>query len=358
MHHSYSLADYFKRGHTLSFDGHCTENVEMLRARSAALLPSRGPSYPCTPLDLSADLAAENIMRRTLHSRILERNPDAFHRRCGQESAGALLKQKKELEALLGDLHPDKDTNDIDKSKTLTFSIKRRMEEQAKLTKAERDFQNLAPMEDFIRPKDSSTARSTGYEKGHIRSLLNLDIYGPADSLMAARQRDSGELPLQPNVDRYSDFQPRVGSPAISRASTASSEMEFWQCGSRASTPTASSVSSFGLPNMTSNLSTSSRSYAQSLADTKPLSLRKSTEGVPNTRILPQDRMQVDAFVRRKEFQKSYARRLEDHRQDRQQQREITRALRRKAAIAHAERQAIRDFEKKLVLSKFCTGKS
>lgn len=36
--------------------------------------------YPALPYDTSAELAEENKVRRGLHSRVLDRQPSAFHR--------------------------------------------------------------------------------------------------------------------------------------------------------------------------------------------------------------------------------------------------------------------------------------
>jgi hypothetical protein len=76
----HELITYIKSGHTVSFDGHMRNNIPMLPSRSAALLPSRGPAYPCMSLDLSVDVAEENLFRRSAHQEILTRNPSAFRR--------------------------------------------------------------------------------------------------------------------------------------------------------------------------------------------------------------------------------------------------------------------------------------
>jgi hypothetical protein len=63
--------------------------------------------------------------------------------------------------------------------------------------------ENSQPLEDFVRPEDSCTRRSTGYEKGHIRSMLKLDTYGPVSSVVAWKNRDLGIVPFSPNFDRF-----------------------------------------------------------------------------------------------------------------------------------------------------------
>lgn len=71
--------------------------------------------------------------------------------------------------------------------------------------------------EDFIQPSDPVNERKTGYNKGHIRSLLELDTYGPNQSIDVNAKRSDGSLPSSPNTDRFS-----TGSPTGSRASTRS----------------------------------------------------------------------------------------------------------------------------------------
>ena len=48
----------------------------------------------------------------------------------------------------------------------------------------ELQFNNLAPIEDFLRPTSVTTPRQTGYETGHIRSLLKTDIVRAYTSLI------------------------------------------------------------------------------------------------------------------------------------------------------------------------------
>jgi hypothetical protein len=57
-------------------------------------------------------------------------------------------------------------------------------------------------VEDFIQPKSLTESRSTGYTRGHIRSILELDTFGPHHSQLVTYGRLSGSLPLSPNTDR------------------------------------------------------------------------------------------------------------------------------------------------------------
>jgi hypothetical protein len=132
---------------------------------------------------------------------------------------------------LLGDMHQLKDAKDIDKSKKFTRSLLFEKEQQKTMSLNEYHFNTMSPIEDFVRPDDQFSPRSTGYEHGHIRSLLKLDVYGPAASSAVEREREAGALPRSPNVDRHALLNPNhtltlrgsVHSPASSRASTANS---------------------------------------------------------------------------------------------------------------------------------------
>jgi hypothetical protein len=149
------------------------------------------------------------------------------------ESASSAVHQRQQVKDLLGDMHQLKDFRDIDKSKKFTRSILFEQEQQKSMTLKEYQFQHLKPIDDFVRPDDQLSPRMTGYEHGHIRSLLKLDVYGPAASVTIERERDSGVLPRSPNVDRHQVLNPhhtlaisRPGtsqSVASSRASTAGS---------------------------------------------------------------------------------------------------------------------------------------
>lgn len=153
----------------------------------------------------------------------------SFLRKDRAESASCELKHRHIMKDLLGDMHQLKDANDIDKSKTFTRSILFEKQKKDNMSLKEYQFQTLKPIEDFIRPDDQFSPRLTGYEHGHIRSLLKLDVYGPAGSSVISKERELGTLPRSPNVDRHSvlsanNTRPGTGtSVASSRASTANS---------------------------------------------------------------------------------------------------------------------------------------
>lgn len=75
----------------------------------------------------------------------------------------------------------------------------------------------LSKQTDFLMPRDLTHARKTGYNPGHIRSVLQLDTYGPAHSAEVERQRNEGLLPVSPNLDRNRDLRTEVCSASNSR---------------------------------------------------------------------------------------------------------------------------------------------
>lgn len=193
-----------------------------------------------------------------MHQTILERDPSAFRkyvilvyllcatkifllvsiivcvlfRKERAESASSEVHNRQKVKDLLGDMHQLKDFKDIDKSKKFTRSILFEQEQEKSQRLKEYQFQTLKPIEDFVRPDDQTSPRVTGYEHGHIRSLLKLDVFGPASSVAIEKDREAGLLPRSPNVDRHIVVNPshtltlRPGtgqSTTSSRASTAGS---------------------------------------------------------------------------------------------------------------------------------------
>ena len=103
-------------------------------------------------------------------------------------------------------MHGLKDLDDLDRRKADRIIFSRRAEEEKKET-LEREahlFNNIIPPEDFLRPDDTTSPRSTGYERGHIRALLKVDTFGPVSSSVTALERSLGMIPPHsPNIDRY-----------------------------------------------------------------------------------------------------------------------------------------------------------
>lgn len=311
-----SLLEYLRSSSTISLNGHSTQNVPMYHARSSKLLISRGACYPAMAVDQSKELTEETDLRRHLHSRILEQDPAAFHRKRSPTSLTSNLMQAQLLSDLLGTMHPTKDPNDLDKSKKITKSL--RPSESARAIEEIERARNSKPLEDFIRPHDVSSVRKTGYTASHIRSLLKLDINGPVDSTSAAAERASGQLPqILPNPDRYAKQRNHaVGSSASSRVSTAQS---FSPNNSFASdTSPVSSHPSHSTPQQryrkTLNdvpIANSLRSIFEEYNDPKslltiPSSLRSGKYSPGESRVTPEDRMYVDSRLKRNTWHKNY----------------------------------------------------
>ena len=62
--------------------------------------------------------------------------------------------------------------------------------------------EKVEKVEDFIKPYDLLSDRKTGYNAGHIRSILSLDTYGPNHSILVQKERILGNKPQSPNSDR------------------------------------------------------------------------------------------------------------------------------------------------------------
>jgi hypothetical protein len=71
-------------------------------------------------------------------------------------------------------------------------------------------------VEDFLQPKNLTRTRVTGYSPGHIRSLLDLDTFGPNHSQKVQAGRRSGILPNSPNASRFSNAQSAPGGKRLS----------------------------------------------------------------------------------------------------------------------------------------------
>lgn len=124
-----------------------------------------------------------------------------FIRKAQSEGTNHVIKIKQLSRDLMEGMHSLKDPKDLDKAKTSRLSYSRlpdtRKEDE------EIKFKNMLPLEDFNRPDNLTEDRTTGFTPGHIRSMLQLDTYGPAHSVKVNTQRQMGVLPQSPNVDRY-----------------------------------------------------------------------------------------------------------------------------------------------------------
>lgn len=109
-------------------------------------------------------------------------------------------------------MHPYRDP--LDHSRVYSTSRIKTMEHTDLRTKPE----------DFIRPRDQTAQRHTGYGSGHVRSVLELDTFGPLHSGEVERKRESGQLPASPNMDRNRLLRADVCSQNSSRKSKRSGD--------------------------------------------------------------------------------------------------------------------------------------
>ena len=82
----YTLSQSLRHSHSVSVHGHNLVDpitgCPKVHVRSALLLPAKnnGPSLPKLPYDNSKEVVEETFARRSLHSRVLEKDPHAFKR--------------------------------------------------------------------------------------------------------------------------------------------------------------------------------------------------------------------------------------------------------------------------------------
>jgi hypothetical protein len=232
-------------------------------------------------------------------------------------------------------MHPTKDYQDIDlKGRGYTFSRLTTKLQHDQQNLDEYHFRTMTPLEDFVRPEEYTQSRNTGYEHGHIRSLMKLDVYGPTASKKSAARRSRQKLP-KANPDRYERLSPEhklnlSASPenSISGRRTRESDRgrdrdsgfdsynDAGDNSSRASSTSRQSYRSRESSNQPSITSSEQQHLDQRrrkleldasqhrLDLTIPSSLRDVKENFGLTRITHEDRLSFDPFVRRKQYDK------------------------------------------------------
>jgi hypothetical protein len=295
-----------------------------------------------------------------------------FCRKRTQNSLSGDAMEAQLMKDLIGTMHPYKDPLNIDKTKKYNYSIK---SEQAQLETKQMEelrYQQLKPIEDFLTPGDVLSPRVTGYEPGHVRSLFKLDVYGPANSLLATEERVvTGVLP-PPNVDRYS----RLQTPSELRRSLSRSSRAMSPSSSRASTAHSAVSRSFDNYNSLNNtfrsrarathqellIEPSMRSlFHQSSADylgqknslTLPSSLRKKTFTPGEVRITTADREQIDPFVRRKTWYQHHITSKKEQLGRKELGHKVQQYMKTSQQLAEIEKRRMREFEHHVALAKF-----
>ena len=148
-------------------------------------------------------MVRETISRRFAHRELMSANNGMglFRRDARPESTSDYFAQKHVVRNFLNDMH-----------QPLKKTLPRRPVTTGDMSP------RGAGQKDFIDPKDPVNNRQVGYNKGHIRSLLDLDTYGPNNSREIMERREDGSLPASPNTDRFSTTDPpSPGSRTSSR---------------------------------------------------------------------------------------------------------------------------------------------
>lgn len=224
--------NYLKRGHSVSLGSHSTQTCSKYQVRSSKVLANRGPSYPAQVPDIAFDTVNETHLRILIHENILDNDHDAFKRKAGAESTSDYFNQKHLVRDYLYDMHPSYDPNDIRGTVYNRSILKIRSEQKQRGSKNdinndyhsnnndELDSKSVDTLDDFL-ATDPTRPRSTGYSRGHLRSIAKVDTFGPTDSLLKSEERDSGLLPA-PNTDRYKDMPSSVREKLNKRKSKSS----------------------------------------------------------------------------------------------------------------------------------------
>ena len=161
---------------------------ETVHPRSAEL-PRNIACYPALLRDNSREHVEELKSRKKVHGELLGRDPAIFHRKAGETNQH--FQRMHNTRDLLNDIHVMSDPNDIVPHK-YTFSRLKKSESS--------DLRSR--MEDFLRPHDPIRPRSSGYSNSLLRSMMQLDTFGPIHSSEVDAMRSKGELPPCPVLDR------------------------------------------------------------------------------------------------------------------------------------------------------------
>ena len=108
------------------------------------------------------------------------------------ESPSEFYLQKHLVRDLLGEMHMSRAPHDIQAPKKGHEAVKN-------LKVKEPPPELRSKVEDFLQPRDLTRKRVIGFSPGHIRSVLNLDTFGPNHSEKVEKDRTEGALPQSPN---------------------------------------------------------------------------------------------------------------------------------------------------------------
>ena len=357
------MLHFYRSGSSVSLQRHVPDITEMLPARDPRLLGSRGPAYPALHIDQCKVLAEENIQRRSIHKKMVEVNPSIFRRKAANESLFEQLHERNKVNDLLSGMHGLKDLKDLNKRNVHRINTSRRAEE-AKREKMELDehlYNQMPPPEDFVRPDDTSSPRSTGYEHGHIRSLLKVDTFGPVSSSVASLERSIGLLPPHsPNIDRYksdgSNISKFLGSKSSSRMNSRRSR-GLLSSSSSEITENNSFATMSGLFHETSYVRPDDDSLSSLGSTRKQLGdpPKSGTLGYYGKSFSVEERALVDPILKRKIWFKHFKEKQKLKEEMEKKNQRVRNTKMRQQRIAIDEGKATEEFEKHLKLSKFKT---
>lgn len=187
--------------HSSSLSNHLPEVQPMERINSTRVRRCRAPCYPVMVPDISTEHVDEAELRRVASTVLFGNDANVFKRRIFPESTSDVFKQKHEVRHYLDTMHPYVDPQD-----------KYRKFTKSRLVNGNHELDSNTKHGDFLNPRSSSSGqqRTTGYNRGHIRSVLQLDTFGPEHSREIELKRDIGLLPDSPNPDRNRDLRLEV----------------------------------------------------------------------------------------------------------------------------------------------------
>ena len=329
-----------------------------MKRRSAATLLTRGPSFPALPYDLSVEVIEETKIRKQIHSKLLNDNQNVFKRVVTPNSPSVMLRHELVVKDMLAGLHVLKDPKDIalDKKK-FTYSRRSNQTKKEQTLLDDWNFKNLKPLEDFVRPEDINSPRNTGYNSGHIRSILKLDVFGPTSSMVAARERETGRILSPTHTDRYALLSPSYklslsNSPQSSRATSAQSSISGHSSNMK-STDDHMRQSKFMASSSISTTTADITELRDKVMSKKMLKFTPKLNNQSAPTIKVEDRLVLDPFIRRTEWFKSYTNRKKNQSLFKSQRLEKIKTIKNEVDLAIEERKRIKDFERHLTLAKF-----
>ena len=188
---------FLKASHACALNNHQLYVHEKVDAHSNRVM--RQASYPVMVPDLSVEGIEESYMRRNASKILLESNKNVFKRTNIGESTSDFFLQKHKVRNFLNSMHPYRDPHD-----------QQRVFTQSRIP-LQRDNEELQSRpEDFLNPRSQTAPRRSGYNPGHIRSVLQLDTFGPEHSAEVELKRGVGLLPPSPNMDRNRELRADV----------------------------------------------------------------------------------------------------------------------------------------------------